>query len=74
MNKNEPVNARIRLAIAQWRDDAPRGAVSTFCAEHGITRKIFYAIRTRARDEGQAAALEPRSRRPKSFHPGSPRT
>ena len=66
MNKNAPVNARIRLAIAQWPDDAPRGAVTTFCAEHGITRKTFYAIRARARDEGQAAALEPRSRRPKT--------
>lgn len=66
MNKNEPVNARIRLAIAQWPEDAPRGAVTTFCAEHGITRKTFYAIRARALDEGQAAALEPRSRRPKT--------
>ena len=66
MNKNAPVNARIRLAIAQWPDDAPRGAVTTFCAEHGITRKTFYAILARARDEGQAAALEPRSRRPKT--------
>ena len=66
VNKNEPVNARIRLAIAQWPDGAPRGAVTTFCAEHGITRKTFYAIRARARDEGQAAALEPRSRRPKT--------
>ncbi|MEO8284565.1 MAG: integrase core domain-containing protein [Pseudarthrobacter sp.] len=52
--------------MAQWPDDAPRGAVTTFCAEHGITRKTFYAIRGRARDEGQAAALEPRSRRPKT--------
>ena len=66
MKKNAPVNARIRLAIAQWPDDAPRGAVTTFCAEHGITRKTFHAIRARARDEGQAAALEPRSRRPKT--------
>lgn len=66
MSKNEPVNARIRLAIAQWPDDARRGAVSTFCAEHDITRKTFYAIRARAREEGQAAALEPRSRRPKT--------
>lgn len=66
MNRNEPVNARIRLAIAQWPDDAPRGAVSTFCAEHAITRKTFYAIRARARADGQAAALEPRSRRPKT--------
>lgn len=70
MNKNEPVNARIRLAIARWPDDAPRGAVTTFCAEHGITRKTFYAIRARARDEGQASALEPRSRRPKTSPTG----
>jgi putative transposase len=66
VNKNKPVNARIRLAIAQWPDAAPRGAVTSFCAEHGITRKTFYAIRARALDEGQAAALEPRSHRPKT--------
>jgi putative transposase len=40
--------------------------VSTFCAEHSISRKTFYAIRKCALVEGQAAALEPRSRRPKS--------
>ncbi len=66
MNKNDPVNARIRLAIAQWPDDAARGAVTTFCTEYEITRKTFYAIRARAHDEGQAAAVEPRSRRPKT--------
>lgn len=66
MNPNKPVDARIRLEISQWADDAPRGAVTTFCAEHSITRKTFYAIRARAREAGQAAALEPRSRRPKS--------
>lgn len=63
---NEPVDARIRLAIAQGSDDAPRGSVTSFCAEHGISRKTFYAIRARARDQGQTAALEPRSRRPKT--------
>lgn len=66
MSKNEPVDARIRLAIAQWPADAPRGSVTTFCAEYQISRKTFYAILARARDEGQAAALEPRSRRPKT--------
>lgn len=40
--------------------------MTTFCAEHDITRKTFYAIRNRARTEGQAAALEPRSRRPRT--------
>lgn len=63
---NEPVDPRVRLAITQWPDDAPRGAVTTFCAEHGISRKTFYAIRARVRTDGAAAALEPRSRRPRS--------
>ena len=40
--------------------------MTTFCAEHGISRKTFYAILARARTEGQAAALEPRSRRPQN--------
>lgn len=52
--------------IARWPDDAPRGSVSTFCAGHGISRKTFYAIRARALAEGPAAALEPRSRRPRT--------
>jgi putative transposase len=39
--------------------------VTTFCVEHGISRESFYAIRRRAATEGPAAALEPRSRRPK---------
>jgi transposase InsO family protein len=62
----EPIDPRVRLAIAQWPDDAPRGAVSTFCAEHGISRKSFYALRNRAKADGPAAVLEPRTRRPKS--------
>ena len=68
MNPVEPVDPRVRLAIVQWPPDAPRGAVSTFCLEHGISRETFYAIRKRAAVDGPAAALEPRSRRPK----GSP--
>jgi transposase InsO family protein len=63
---NEPIDPRVRLAIAQWPEDAPRGAVSTFCAEHGISRKAFYVLRKRAREDGPAAVLEPRSRRPRS--------
>ncbi|KKE98170.1 integrase [Mycolicibacterium obuense] len=63
---NEPIDPRVRLAISQWPDDAPRGAVSTFCAEHGISRKSFYELRKRAAIDGPAAVLEPRTRRPKS--------
>ena len=62
----EPIDPRVRLAISQWPDDAPRGAVSTFCAEHGISRKSFYELRKRTRVDGPAAVLEPRSRRPRS--------
>lgn len=66
MASNDPIDPRIRLAIARWPEGAHRGAVSAFCREHNISRKTFYAIRSRARDEGQAAVLQPRSRRPKS--------
>ncbi len=40
--------------------------MTTFCAEHQIARNTFYAIRARTRTDGAAAALEPRSRRPRS--------
>lgn len=66
MSRIEPVDPRIRLAIVRWPPDAPRGAVTTFCAEHGISRETFYAIRKRVTIDGPAAALEPRSRRPTS--------
>ncbi|MGN6198741.1 DDE-type integrase/transposase/recombinase, partial [Humibacter sp.] len=66
MKHSEPVDPRVRLAISRWPDGAPRGAVSTFCDEHGISRKTFYVLRQRARVEGPAAVLEPRSRRPRS--------
>ena len=66
MAVNEPIDPRVRLAISQWPDDAPRGAVSTFCTEHGISRKSFYALRKRAMTDGPAAVLEPRTRRPTS--------
>lgn len=63
---NEPIDPRVRLAITQWPPDAPRGAVTTFCLEHGISRKAFYEVRRRTVEDGPAAALEPRSRRPRS--------
>ena len=66
MAASEPIDPRVRLAISQWPDDAPRGAVSTFCAEHGISRKSFYELRKRAKTDGPAAVLEPRTRRPRT--------
>jgi transposase InsO family protein len=66
MAASERIDPRVRLAISQWPDDAPRGAVSTFCAEHGISRKSFYELRKRALVDGPAAVLEPRTRRPRT--------
>jgi len=57
MSRIEPVDPRVRLAITQWPPDKPRGAVTTFCAEHGISRESFYTIKKRALVEGQAVAL-----------------
>ena len=66
MAVNEPIDPRVRLAISQWPDDAPRGAVSTFCAEHGISRKSFYELRKRARARGAGGGARARTRRPRS--------
>ncbi|MGN6780245.1 MAG: hypothetical protein ACTHJH_01945 [Marmoricola sp.] len=40
--------------------------MTTFCVEHGISRKSFYELRKRAKNDGPAAVLEPRTRRPKT--------
>ena len=48
---------RVRVAICQWPPDAPRRAMTTFCAEHGISRKTFYAIPQQVVEDGPAAAL-----------------
>ena len=69
MAANEPIDLRVRLAISPWPDDAPRGAVSTFCAEHAISRTSFYELRKRAEGEGPAAVLEPQLRRLASSPP-----
>ncbi|MCR2053847.1 hypothetical protein NSA19_13575 [Actinomyces bowdenii] len=49
---SKPVDPRIRLAIANWPDDAPRGAVTSFCVGHGISRNTFHKFRRRAEQMG----------------------
>jgi putative transposase len=66
VSANKRIDPRVRLAISQWPEDAPRGAVSTFCAEHAISRKSFYELRKRVEVDGPAAVLEPKSRRPRA--------
>jgi len=56
----------VRLLIATWPENSPRGSVIRFCREHQISRSVFYEIRERAREEPAEQVLFPRSRRPAS--------
>lgn len=60
------VPADVRWAIANWPDDAERGAVTRFCERHEISRSVFYKIRRLAIEVGPVGATEPGSRRPHS--------
>ena len=62
------VSMDVRLAVASFEQMQAAGAkvsVSAFCVEHGLTRKTFYELRGRYREEG-LEGLVPRSRRPLS--------
>lgn len=60
-----PLN--VRVLIMTFPEDAPRGAVTRFCAEYGISRSWFYELRARmAEQPGVVTAVLPRSRAPKS--------
>lgn len=57
------VGMDVRALIARWPADAPRGAVSRFCAEHGVSPSWFYELRRRVGQDPTVGVL-PRSRRP----------
>jgi transposase InsO family protein len=59
----------VRNAIVTWPNDAPRGAVSKFCREHGVSRSQFYDIWSRSKAEGPVAAMLPRPRPVPVRHP-----
>lgn len=68
------VSMDVRLAIAAvdlYQRAGVRLPVTAFCAEHGISRKTFYEIRSRYRSEG-LEGLVPRSRRPRSSPSATP--
>lgn len=62
----------VRLLVASWPDDAPRGAVTRFCREHRVSRAWFYKVRADAATRGQWGALELRSTRPATSPSGTP--
>jgi putative transposase len=66
MPASKHLSPNIRLLIATWPDDAPRGAIEAFCEEHSISRSVFHKIRARAHQGGLIAAVEPISTRPKT--------
>ena len=53
------VRVDVRMMIATWPEAAPRGAVSRFCREHGISRSRFYELRAVARQAGAFEAVAP---------------
>lgn len=55
----------VRLAIGNWPEDAPYGAVAEFCAQHGMSRSWFYELLARARSEGVLGVASPRSTAPR---------
>lgn len=56
----------VRVLVATWPEDVPRGAVTAFCAEHGVSRAWFYKVRKRALEGGALAATQPARPVPKT--------
>lgn len=48
----------VRMLVATWPEGAPRGAVTAFCAEHGVSRAWFYKVRRLAVADGVLAATQ----------------
>src|SRR6478736_7040273 len=55
----------VRMLVATWPEGLDRGAVSAFCAEHGVSRSWFYKVRKIAERDGPVAAAAPRKPIPK---------
>lgn len=55
---------KIRLAVANWPDDAPRGAVFAFCKKHKVSRAWFYKVRAISVAESPMHAMELGSTKP----------
>lgn len=64
MTDDHRIPVHVRLAIANWPEDAPWGAVSAFCRQHRMSRSWFYELRRVAAREGPLAASRRRSTAP----------
>ncbi|MEZ5118171.1 MAG: hypothetical protein R2737_18090 [Candidatus Nanopelagicales bacterium] len=72
MTDDHRIPVHVRLAIANWPEDAPWGAVSAFCRQHRMSRSWFYELRRVAAREGPLAVSRRRSTAPKKPAGGTP--
>lgn len=56
------INASIRFLIINFASPAPRGSITAFCREQGISVRSFHRIRKTLTEHGAHAAATPRSR------------
>src|SRR3712207_2791811 len=56
---------RVRLLISGWPARSPRGAVTAFCRENGVSRSYFYKVRAEARASGAFAAMTTKPSKPR---------
>lgn len=63
MSEMKP-DIKVRMLVASWPADSPRGAVSAFCLTHNVSRSWFYKVRAAAVAGGQWEALELGSTKP----------
>ena len=52
----------LRQKVLGFPEDSPRGAVTRFCEDNGVSRAWFYKVRSRAKMEGLSQARTPRPR------------
>lgn len=64
MTTNKP-RMDVLAKMTSWPENAPRGAVATFCLEHGVSRAWFYKIRSRSLKDGRLEAMRLVSTRPR---------
>src|SRR4051812_31481690 len=48
----------VRMLVATWPEGLPRGVVTEFCKEHGVSRAWFYKVRQLAARHGPVAATQ----------------
>jgi putative transposase len=59
----------VRAAVVAWPEASPRGAVTRFCRDQGVSRSWFYEVRKRAVSEPALEAMQPRGRTGSQRHP-----